>query len=186
MNESTAMHVSGAPDSLLQLLEIRPLGVDDLSTARYVVSAAFQRGAKEQYPAAQVEAFADFVRSPHYSDLLLGNRAYAAWVGSEMVGVAAWTPGETKGPTARVLALFVHPLFTGHGIGTRLAEYLEDEARAAGYRAIEASSTLNAAPFFGHLGYLEMRRGALSLPSGRELPIVLLRKVTGGRPDLVH
>lgn len=180
------MHVSGAPDSLLQLLEIRPLSVDDLSTARYVVSAAFARAAKGHYSAAEAEAFAEFVRSPHYSDILLGNRAYAAWVGSEMVGVAAWSIGEGKSPTARILALFVHPLFGGHGIGTRLAEYLGDEAAAAGYRALEASATLNAVPLFEKLGFLEIRRGAWGLPSGRDLPIAFMRKTSGGRLDAIH
>lgn len=180
------MHVSGTPDSLLQLLEIRPLSVDDLSTARYVVSAAFARAAKGRYSAAETDAFAEFVRSPHYGDLLLGNRAYAAWVGSEMVGVAAWSIAEGKSPTARILALFVHPLFGGHGIGMRLAEYLADEAAAAGYRALEASATLSTVPFFEKLGFLEVRRGAWGLPSGRDLPIAFMRKISGGRADVIH
>jgi GNAT superfamily N-acetyltransferase len=110
------------PDSLLTMLEVRALSVDDLSTARYVVATAFTRGAKDHYSAAEVEAFEEFVRSPHYGDLLLGNRAYGAWVGSEMVGVAAWSTGEAGSPTARILAVFVHPLFGGNGIGTRLTE----------------------------------------------------------------
>ena len=143
------------------------MSVDDLSTARYVVGTAFARAAKEHYSAADIDAFAEFVRSPHYGDVLLGNRAYGAWVGSEMVGVAAWSLGEAKSPTARILAVFVHPLFSGDGIGTRLTEYLEDEARAAGYRALETSATLNAASFFERLDYLEVRRGAWGLPSGR-------------------
>jgi putative acetyltransferase len=180
------MHVSGAPDSLLQLLEIRPLSLDDLSTARYVVSAAFTRAAKGHYTAAEMAAFADFVRSPHYADILLGNRAYSAWVGSEMVGVAAWSLGERQNPTARILAISVHPLFGTHGIGTRLAEYLADEATAAGYRALEASATLNAVPFFERLGFIETRRGAWGLPSGRHLPIVFMRKIAGSRLDIVH
>lgn len=187
MIESDSMHVSGAPDSMLQLLEIRQLSVDDLSTARYVVSAAFATGAKGHYSAAEAEAFAAFVRSPHYADILHGNRAYAAWVGSEMVGVAAWSPGEEKSPTARILAIFVHPLFAGHGIGTRLGEYLADEAGAAGYRAIEASVTLNAVPFFAdRLGYVELRRTAWGFPSGRELAVAFMRKISGGRVDIIH
>lgn len=184
--EGNPMHVSGTPDSMLQLLEIRPLSVDDLSTARYVVSAAFARAAGEHYSASDVDAFADFVRSPHYSDILLGNRAYAAWVGSEMVGVAAWSPGEQRSPTARVLALFVHPLFGGHGIGTRLEEYIADEAIASGYRALEASVTLNAVAYFERLGFIEMRRGTWAIPSGRDLPIVFMRKISGARPDIMH
>jgi len=171
------------PDNLLHILEIRALSVDDLSTARYVVGTAFARAAKEHYSAADIDAFAEFVRSPHYGDVLLGNRAYGAWVGSEMVGVAAWSLGEAKSPTARILAVFVHPLFGGDGIGTRLTEYLEDEARAAGYRALETSATINSASFFERLDYLEVRRGAWGLPSGRQMPIAFMRKISGARPD---
>jgi GNAT superfamily N-acetyltransferase len=178
------MTPSPAPDNLLHLLDIHPLGVDNLSSARYVVGAAFARGAKEHYSAAHIEAFNDFVRSPHYGDLLLGNRAYGAWIGSELVGIAAWSAGEEANTTARILAVFVHPLFDGDGIGSRLVEYLEDEARAAGYRALEASVTLNAASLFERAGYRETRRGVWGLPSGREIPILFMRKV--GRLDLVH
>lgn len=178
------MTLSPAPDNLLHLLDIHRLSVDNLSSARYVVGAAFARGAKDHYGPAHVEAFNDFVRSPHYGDLLLGNRAYGAWIGSELVGVAAWSTGEGMKPTARILAVFVHPLFDGDGIGSRLIEYLEDEARVAGYRALEASVTLNAVSLFERLGYRETRRGAWGLPSGREIPILFMRKV--GRLDLVH
>jgi GNAT superfamily N-acetyltransferase len=180
------MHTSVTADSLLDMLEVRALSVDDLSTARYVVGAAFARGAAEHYARPQIEAFAEFVRSPHYGDVLLGNRAYGAFIGAEMVGVAAWSIGEGRAPTARILAVFVHPLFGGDGIGSRLVEYLEDEARAAGYSAVEASVTLNAAALFERLGYLETRRGAWGLPSGREIPIAFMRKTGGRRADSVH
>jgi ribosomal protein S18 acetylase RimI-like enzyme len=173
-------------DSLIDMLEIRPLSVDDLSTARYVIGSAFARGAAGHYSTLQIDAFAEFVRSPHYADVLLGNRAYGAFVGSEMVGVAAWSVGEAKSPTARIVAVFVHPLFTGDGIGSRLVEHLEEEAHAAGYRAVEASVTLNAASLFERLGYLEMRRGAWGLPSGREMPMTFMRKNRGGRLALMH
>lgn len=180
------MHVSGSPDGLLQSLEIRPLDVDNLSTARYVVSMAFERGSKGIYSAAETTAFTNFVRSPHYGDILLGNRAYAAWIGSEMVGVGAWTAGEQRSPTARILALFVHPLFASQGIGTRLAEHLAQEARAAGYQAMEASVMLNATAFFERLGYIEVRLGTWALTSGRELPITYMRKASQGLPDIMH
>ena len=176
-----------APDSLLTMLEVRALSVDDLSTARYVVSTAFARGAKDHYSAAEVEAFAEFVRSPHYGDLLLGNRAYGAWVGSEMVGVAAWSMGEVGSPTARILAVFVHPLFGGNGIGTRLTEYLEVAALTAGHRAVEMSATLSAAGFFEELGFIETRRGTWGLSAGRQMPIAFMRKIGArGHLDSMH
>ena len=127
---------------------------------------AFARGAKDTIRPADIEAFAAFVRSPRYADLLLGNRAYAAWIGSEMVGIAAWSVGEAPSPTARILAVFVHPLFTGDGIGTRLDRVPRGRGRAAGYRALEVSATLNAVGFFEHLGYLERARRRLGAALG--------------------
>jgi ribosomal protein S18 acetylase RimI-like enzyme len=180
------MDVPATAESLVDMLEIRRLSVDDLSTARYVVGAAFARGAAGHYSPPEIGAFAEFVRSPHYADILLGNHAYGAFVGSEMVGIAAWSVGEDKKPTARIVAVFVHPLFTGGGIGSRLVEHLENELHAAGYRAVEASVTLNAASLFERLGYLETRRGAWGLPSGREMPITFMRKIGSRRPDVVH
>jgi ribosomal protein S18 acetylase RimI-like enzyme len=179
------MHVPAA-ESLVDMLEIRRLSVDDLSTARYVVGASFARGAAGHYSPPEIGAFAEFVRSPHYADILLGNHAYGAFVGSEMVGVAAWSVAEDQSPTARIVAVFVHPLFTGGGIGSRLVEHLENEVHTAGYRALEASVMLNAASLFERLGYLEVRRGVWGLPSGREMPIAFMRKIGRRRPDVVH
>ena len=103
-----------------------------------------------------------------------------------MVGIAAWSPVEAKLPTARIIAIFVTPLFAGQGIGTRLGEYLADEAAAAGYRSLEASVTLNAEPFFERIGYAEMRRAAWGLPSGRDLAVAFMRKPSGARADIMH
>ncbi|MGI9403028.1 MAG: GNAT family N-acetyltransferase, partial [Hyphomicrobium sp.] len=130
-----------------------------------------------RYAPAEVEAFSEFVRSPRYADLLLGNSSYTAWIDNEMVGTAAWSPGETRSPTARILAVFVQPLFAGRGVGRRLVERIETEARAAGYCALNVSATLNAADFFEALGYWVTGKGGWALPSGREIPVVFMRKV---------
>lgn len=155
---------------------LRPLTVDDLSTARYIHAASFASAAKGYYAQADIDAFVSFVRSPQYADLLLGNPAVAAWIGTEMVGTAAWSPGKGMSPTARILAVFVRPMFTGAGLGQFLVEHLETEAQASGFRALEVSATLNAVEFFEGLGYLGVRQGGWSLPQGHELPVVFMRK----------
>ena len=48
------------------------------------------------------------------------------------------------------------------------------------------SATLNTAGFFEGLDYLETRRGLWGMPSGREMPIAFMRKVSGARPDVMH
>jgi GNAT superfamily N-acetyltransferase len=155
---------------------VRPLSVDDLSTARYIHAASFAASALEHYSQADVDAFNAFVRSPRYADLLLGNNAVAAWIESEMVGTAAWSPGEGRSPTARIIVVAVRPLFTGEGIGRFLVDYVEAQAREAGYHALEASATLNSIGFFEGLGFRVVRNGGWALPLGHEIPVAFMRK----------
>lgn len=167
---------SKRPNNLAPMIELRPLTVDDLSVTRYVHTAAFARGARGHYPAADIEAFHQFVYSPRYADVMLGNPAVAAWLGAEMVATAAWSPGEARSPTARLFGVFVRPMFAGEGIGRRIVAYVEEEARAAGYPALEAAATLNAVPFFEAIGFRFVRGGAWALPTGREIAVAFLRK----------
>ncbi len=159
------------------MMTLRPLSVDDLSTARYIHSASFAGAAQGHYAPDDIEAFVAFVRSPRYADLLLGNHAVAAWIETEMVGTAAWSEGEGMSATARILAVCVRPLFTGEGIGRKLLDHVEQEARAAGYPALEVAATLNAVSFFESLDYRLVRNGGWALPLGHEIPVAYMRKV---------
>jgi putative acetyltransferase len=169
-------HTIGRPDTLAPMIELRPLSIDDLSMARYIHTAAFARTASAHYSTADIEAFDQFVRSPRYADLMLGNPAVAAWLGEDMVATAAWNPGEGRSPTARIFGVFVRPMFTGEGIGRRIVRHVEEDARGAGFPAIEAAATLNAAGFFEAIGYRFVRGGKWALPSGHEMAVTFLRK----------
>lgn len=164
------------PATLVQMLSLRPLTVDDLSTARYIHTASFTGAAADYYAPDDIDAFVAFVRSPRYADLLLGNHAVAGWIADEMVGLAAWSPGEGLSSTARILALCVRPLFTGDGVGRQLLDHVEEEARAAGLRALEVAATLNSVGFFDSLGFRVVRNGEWALPMGREIPVAYMRK----------
>jgi putative acetyltransferase len=155
---------------------LRPLSIDDLSTARYIHSASFAGSAQNHYAPDDIAAFNAFVRSPRYGDLLLGNNAVAAWIDQEMVGTAAWSPGEGRSPTARIVVVAVRPLFTGGGIGRLLVDHIETQARDAGCPALEVSATLNAVSFFEELGFRVVRNGDWALPLGHEIPVVFMRK----------
>jgi GNAT superfamily N-acetyltransferase len=179
------MTVPASPHNLAQMLDIRPLTLDDLSTARYIEASSFTTGAQGSYGPAEIEGFCEFVRSPRYADLLLGNDAYAGWIGNEMVATGAWCAGEAPTPTAQLLALFVRPLFYGEGIGSRLVRFLEEDARAAGYRALEVSATLNAVGFFEGLGYHTARQAAWALPSGRTMSVAQMRKAKLDAPPSI-
>ncbi len=160
------------------MVEVRYLSIDDFAAVRYVHTAAVATMSPSRYAPADIKAFSEFVRSSRYADLLLGNPSYAAWIDNELIGTAAWSPpGEAPSPTARILGVFVHPLFAGAGVGRLLVERVESEALAAGYRALNLSATLNAEVFFDALGYRVTGQGGWALPSGHEIPVVLMRKL---------
>jgi GNAT superfamily N-acetyltransferase len=170
------MQAPRQPELLAQMLTLRPLTVDDLSTARYIHAAAFTRAAVEFYSPDDVAALVAFVRSPLYGDLLLGNHAITAWIGPEMVGTGAWSPGEARSPTARLISLSVRPMFTGEGIGHQLLEHIEGQVRDSGFHALEVAATLNSTGFFDSQGFRLVRHGPWALPLGHPFPVAYMRK----------
>ena len=176
------------PDSLLTMTGVRALSVDrsvdGALCRRHGIRA---RGARITTRPPTSKRFAEFVRSPHYGDLLLGNRAYGAWVGSEMVGVAAWSIGEARSPTARFLAVFVHPLVQRQR--HRHAAHRISRGRGRGRRLSRAGDRARRSTRAGFLrgarAYRD-RGAAWGMPSGRQMPIAFMRKISGARPDIMH
>ena len=157
-------------------MTLQPIAVDDMAAARYIHASAFERTAAAFYAPEDIAAMRAFVRSPLYSDLLLGNHATAGFIGGGMVGTAVWSPGLVRGPTARILAINVHPLFMGEGIGRRLLDDIELQSRSAGFGALEVAATLNSAGFFEGSGFRLVRKGGWTLPLGHELEVAYMRK----------
>ena len=165
--------------TLAQMMTLRPLSVDDLSAARYIHATAFAGAARNHYSPDDIDAFTAFIRSPRYADLLLGNHAIAACIGSEMVGTARLERGRAAEPDR------------AHSCGVRASDvhrrrhrpparrlHRGRKPRAAGYQALEVSATLNAVGFFQDLGYLLVREGAWALPLGHEMPVAFMRKAS--------
>ena len=77
---------------------------------------------------------------------------------------------------ARIRAFFVHPNFARHGIGQRLLEHCEAEARASGFKSTELVATLPGEPFYRRFGYAQVERIAHPLKDGLTIEFVRMRK----------
>jgi len=157
-------------------IAIRPVGLDDLSDVRHIHSLAYRSLSGPALAEDQVDAIVEFVRSPQFSDYLLGHGCIGAWVGSHLCGTAGWGPGNTVGLGAKLAGVCVDPLFSRLGIGRRLVEAAEARARRAGFSTVTSRTTANAVPFFEHLGYTSASQGAWMTPSGVSIPVVYMRK----------
>lgn len=77
---------------------------------------------------------------------------------------------------AKVRAIFVHPDFARHGLGSLILVTVENAAREAGFNHFEMGSTLTGVPLYLVKGYVETERIAVPLKNGEALPIVKMVK----------
>lgn len=77
---------------------------------------------------------------------------------------------------AKIRAIFVHPDWSRHGIGTLILKAAEDAAIAAGFRRLEMGATLTGIPLYTRKGYREIERMDVPLDSGLTLRVARMEK----------
>lgn len=163
--------------------EIRPIGPDDLADVRSLHSTSFRVLAAQTFAEEELAAFTEHVYSLAYTEVLSEairrRQLLGAWFGGQLVGTAGWSAGDGNALAARIRWVYVRPLFTGVGLGTRLVEAAEAEARRGGFTVLSVEATLNASEFFAGLGYETSSHGVRSLPRGQTLAVAYMRKHLG-------
>lgn len=77
---------------------------------------------------------------------------------------------------ARVRAMFVHPAYARKGLGRKILEACEDDARREGFTVAEMMATLPGVPLYRACGYEELEPFDVILPDGVPLPCIRMRK----------
>lgn len=80
---------------------------------------------------------------------------------------------------AKIRAFFIHPDHARKGVARAILTRCEDEARAAGFRALELMSTLPGIEFYKSCGFKETGNFDLDLVPGVTLELVPMRKEIG-------
>jgi putative acetyltransferase len=101
-----------------------------------------------------------------YERLLRSSTVFVAERAGEVVGFAA-----VRLATHEVRAVYVMPGAAGGGLGLRLMQRLERIARAVGLRELRLAATLNAVPFYEHLGWRRHGDEDLVRSGGRCVPM---------------
>jgi putative acetyltransferase len=165
-----------AGDISCSAVAIRRVGLDDHSNVRHLHVRAMRLQCGDALSDAELAAFASFVESPDYSDLLRAEEVHGAFVDGQLIGTASWLANGDDGETARIASVFVHPMFVRLGIGGRLLAEVEGRATLSGFDQLGASATINAVPFFERYGYAEASRGVKAFGPECWLPVAFLRK----------
>lgn len=157
--------------NLANIVDIAPLGLDDLSDLRYVHATAFRLQARAYLRPEEIRAFTDFVYSQDYLNKLAGEDLHAAWLGTELVGTAGWAATNHNGSLARIRSVFVRPLFGGAGIGRRLVREAEARALEAGFKGLSVRAPVNSVGFFQRMGFETKSHGVYSLSPVHNIPV---------------
>jgi N-acetylglutamate synthase-like GNAT family acetyltransferase len=78
--------------------------------------------------------------------------------------------------SARIRAFFVHPDYTRMGIGKRLLEKCEIEARSFGFDSLELVATLSGEKLYSSNGYIPLKSYDIDLDNGITTKVVSMYK----------
>jgi len=111
-------------------------------------------------------------KTPEYLGEALGDRSLLWFValhpGNVLSGVGL------SGQDGIVRAVYVHPEFTGRGVGSALMQVIENAAKTSGISLLQLESTATARPFYRHHGFTDngpsvIRFGVRAYPMTKHL-----------------
>lgn len=138
-------------------IDLRPAGAGDLEAINAVIEAAVMTW---NLP-PRVKRLA--LSSYRYGEADLEAMALQVAIeGDRVIGIVAWEPADPGDAPGGASALLLHGLYVdpgrqGLGVGTRLVEAAEAEARARGLDGLLVKAQRGAEPFF-------LSRGLLRIP----------------------
>lgn len=126
-------------------------------------------------------------------DLVNDNTYFVAEVGGAIVGCGGWSRRaklyagsaaagdesrmlDPEADAARVRAMFVVPRWERRGIGRRILDLCEREAREAGFRRVELMAMLSGRAMYDACGYLPVEDVEPPLADGTLLPLTKMEK----------
>ena len=144
---------------------------------------AIRRLAVSHLSEQELEAFCNYVNSDDYSERLAGlvrnGRLIGARLMDELVATAGWITANDSGSTARMMAVFVSPLYAFNGLGRVVLDAAEAQARQAGFKLFTIRAPIGAIGFFAKQGYEVASHGVWALPVDQSIPVGFMRKVAG-------
>ncbi len=153
---------------------VRNAELQDAERVYQVHKQSITRLCSGVYSPLQIGEWSELRRQEDYEEFIRDGSVVVAESREGVLGFAVFSA-----KTGELDALYVHPDYTGHGIGTQLLAAVELRARSQGLSVITLNATLNSTTFYERRGYASLGATTYGLPSGIELPCVRMQKRLG-------
>lgn len=164
----------------------------DIAALEKLIDASVRGLQAEDYTPEQIDAALRTVFTVD-SQLIKDRTYFVVERDGELIGCGGWSQRKTlcggdhhavredalldpSQDAAKIRAIFVHPRWARHGIGSLLLQAAEDAAIAAGFRRLEMGATLTGVPVYLRRGYSVTERMTVPLEEGITLPVVRMEK----------
>jgi GNAT superfamily N-acetyltransferase len=171
---------------------VRKAALADVPSIQALITVSSRTLAAGDYTAEQIDAALMGAWGVD-SDLIRDGTYFVGEVNGELVLCGGWSVRATAfggdafdtresrrldpaTEAARIRAFFVHPAWARRGLGSRLLDLCENEARRAGFTAAELVATLPGERLYARHGYVGAGRQTYALPLGRHIDFVPMRK----------
>lgn len=161
-------------------LDVRALGLGDIALVRRLQIKSFLALAGSDLSDEEASAFEAWAVSEKYTtaryEATERGELFGAYHDGRLIGTSEWAHSTSGQVGAQIRGLFVDPLFTRCGTGSRLLAELEFRAGQAGFADMGLRTTLSAIGFFDRHGYVLTSHGQISLGPSHTLGAAFMRK----------
>ena len=152
-------------------MRIRKARPEDAKEIVKLVRETIRKVNSEDYTKKQVNAWVSSNKAKKMREFIAGKRkVFVAVDKDKIIGMATWTQSENQ-----VGALYVQKDRIGEGIGKKLYDRVEEEARKAGTKELKLYSTITAVPFYKKRGYKSVRKTHVTMNKVK-IPCVIMKK----------
>lgn len=171
---------------------MRKASAADIPTLRVLIDASARALGRADYTETQISAALETAWGVD-TQLIADQTYFVAEHAGALVACGGWSwratlfggdaqPGRIAAPldprvdAARIRAFFVHPSWARRGLGRRLLELCERDARARGFSAAELVATLPGVRLYAACGYRSLGAREYDLGAARTIAFVPMRK----------
>ena len=166
--------------------------MDERESIKQLIADSARHLSREHYSDSQIETAIATVFGVD-TDLIEDGTYFVAEESGVLVGCGGWSKRKTlfggdqfssrdagyldpATEPAKIRAFFIHPDHARKGIGRAILERCENEARAAGFHALELMATLPGIEFYKSCGFAPTGDFDLDLTDDVKLELVPMRK----------